>query len=100
MGDVNGDFTLNFDDPKVDSRSYAKLSIEDVRMKAGEITTVHVVNASQINVQGLQANLSFAKGVKLVGIESQMMEAGDDNFYQSGNTLKLSLTSKDAPLTT
>lgn len=95
MGDVNGDFTLNFDDPKVDSRSYAKLSIEDVRMKAGEITTVHVVNASQINVQGLQANLSFAKGVKLVGIESQMMEAGDDNFYQSGNTLKLSLTSKD-----
>ncbi len=96
MGDVNGDFTLNLSDSKVESRNVSKLTVENTKLKAGEVTPIHFVSESYTAIQGLQAAFFLNAKVKLVGIESQLMEEGNENYLQTGNDLKLSLSSGEA----
>lgn len=91
LGDVNGDFTLNFNDGEIESRNQATLSVENMEMRASEVVAVHLKNSDLLDIQGLQAAFALNPSVRFAGMESDRFAIGEDNYNLSGNTLKISV---------
>jgi hypothetical protein len=81
IGDVNGNVSTNIDDPAIERRSnqHVVLSVEDKKVRAGEVVAMPIMASDFKEVMGYQFTMQL-KDATFQGIESGVIDVNANNL--------------------